>query len=152
MATQRSIPLAFHTDNPAALKRELEEMASVLAPYFSALSGAQHTSVVQKRFSNRPINSTTAAFGEVCRISLVEGQVLKIALPPPDPRNAGLLIGIRRKTAEGQVFLSSPGCTVNGLDIAKLTSAPSFVLIEFDGEDYYTTPGGTAIGFSAGGL
>jgi len=152
MATQQDIPLAWHPEDPQQLKRELEGMSATLRPYFTALTGRQFSSVVQKRFVNRPINDPVAAFGEVSRVSLVEGQILKIALPRPDPRNAGLLIGVRRKTAGGNVFLSAPGCTVNGLDIARLTSAPSFVLIEFDGEDYYTTPGGTAIGFSAGGL
>jgi hypothetical protein len=152
MATQRAIPFAFHPENPEMLKRELEELSATLAPYFSALSGSQHAAIVQKRFVNRPVNSTTAAFGEVTRISLVEGQVLKISLPRRDMRNAGLLIGIARATAPGNVFLSSPGCLVNGLDIARLTNAPSFVLVEFDGENYYTSPGGTAIGFSAGGL
>lgn len=151
-STQQDIPLAFHPDNPAELKRELERMAATLRPYFSALTGRQSSSVVQKRFVNRPINSPVAAFGEVSRVSLVEGQILKISLPPPDIRNAGLLIGFRRSSSTGNVFLSSPGCTVNGLDIARLTNAICFVLVEFDGENYYTTPGGTALGFAAGGL
>lgn len=146
------IPLSFRTDDPRLLREDLSSMASTLRPYFSALTGGQSAAVVQKRFQNLAINSTKASFGFVCRISLVDGQVLKIALPPPDPANAGLLIGFSRKTSGGHVFLSSPGCTVNGLTIARLTSAPSFVLCEFDGEDYLTTPGGTAIGFSAGGL
>lgn len=152
MRLYSEIPLAFHTEDPIRLKQELESQAATLRPYFSAQTGRQSIAVVQKRFVNRPLNDTKAAFGEVCRVSLVDGQVLKIALPPPDPANAGLLIGIRRKTAAGQVFLSSPGCTVNGLTIVRLTNAACFVLIEFDGEDYYTAPGGTAIGFSAGGL
>lgn len=152
MATQQDIPLSFRTDDPRMLREDLERMASTLRPYFSAMTGRQSASVVQKRFVNLEINATKASFGFVCRVSLIDGQVLKIALPPPDPANAGLLIGIVRKTSGGQAFLSAPGCAVNGLAIARLTNAPSFVLCEFDGEDYYTTPGGTAIGFSAGGL
>lgn len=152
MSTQQDIPLSFRTDDPRMLREDLERQAAILRPYFSVLSGRQSAAIVQKRFVNRPVNDTKAAFGEVCRVALVDGQVLKIEFPPPDPRNAGLLIGIRRKTATGQVFLAAPECTVNGLDIARLTSAPSFVLIEFDGEDYYTSPGGTVLGFSAGGL
>ncbi len=152
MATQQDIPLAFHPENPEMFKREIETMAAILRPYFSALTGRQSATVVQKRFVNRPINDDVAAFGEVSRFSLVDGQVVKLKLPPPDVRNAGLLIGIRRATAAGHVYMSSPGCTVNGETIARLTSAPSFVIVEFDGENYYTTPGGTAIGFSAGGL
>lgn len=152
MRPQNEIPASFRTDDPKMLREDLDRMATTLRPYFSSLSGRQSASIVQKRFVNRPINDTKAVFGEVCRPSLVEGQVLKITLPPPDPANAGLLIGIRRKTSTGQVYLSAPGCLVNGMTIARLTSAPSFVLIEFDGEDYYTTPGGTVVGFSAGGL
>lgn len=152
MATQQGIPLAFHPEDPEQLKRELELLASTLAPYFSALTGRQNAAVVQKRFVNRPMNDPVAAFGEVTRISLIDGQVLKVSLPPPNPANAGLLIGFSRETGTGHVYLSSPGCTVNGLTIARLTSAPSFVLVEFNGSNYVTSPGGTAIGFSAGGL
>lgn len=152
MAAQQDIPLEYHPEDAKQLKRELERLASVLAPYFSALTGRQSAAVVQKRFVNRPLNSDVAVFGEVSRFSLVDGQVVKLRLPPPNPANAGLLIGIRRATETGHVYLSSPGATVNGFDIARLTSAPSFVLVEFDGENYYTTPGGTAAGFSLGGL
>ena len=152
MRTQQEIPASFRTGDPKMLQEDLERMASTLRPYFSALSGRQSASVVQKRFVNRPLNDTKAAFGEVCRVSLVEGQVLKIALPPPDPANAGLLIGIRRKTSAGNVFLSSPGCLIGGFDIAKLTNGVCFVLVEFDGEDYYPSPGGVAPGFSLGGV
>jgi hypothetical protein len=152
MATQQDIPLAYHPENPEQLKRELERLASTLRPYLSVLTGRQNTTVVQKRFVNRPINNDVAVFGEVSRFSLVDDQVVKLKLPAPDPANAGLLIGIRRATADGNVYMSSPGATINGLSIARLTSAPSFVLVEFDGENYYTTPGGTAAGFSMGGV
>ena len=152
MATQQDIPLSFDTSDPVKLRQDLERMAATLRPYFGALTGRQSAAVVQKRLVNRPVNDPVAVFGEVCRVALVEGQILKIALPRPDPANAGLLIGIRRSTQTGNVFLSSPNCTINGLDIARLTNAISFTLIEFDGENYYSTPGSTAIGFSAGGL
>lgn len=152
MRSVAEIPLSFRTEDPKMLREDLERQATILRPYFGSLTGAQHTAVVQKRFLNRPINDAKAVFGEVCRVSLVEGQVLKIALPPPDPKNAGLLIGVRRKTSAGQAFLSAPGCLVSGFSVGKLTSAVCFVLIEFDGEDYYASPGGIAPGFSLGGL
>lgn len=151
MAAQQDIPLAYHPEDPEQLKRELERLASTLAPYFSALTGRQSAAVVQKRFVNRPLNSDVAVFGEVSRFSLAEGQVIRLKLPPPSPANAGLLIGIRRASSSGHIYMSSPGCKVNNETTARLTSAPSFVLVEFDGENYYTTPGGTAFGFSLGG-
>jgi hypothetical protein len=153
MRTDAEIPLSFPTDDPVRLRESLERMSATLRPYFSALTGKQNTAVVQKRFVNRPLNDTKAAFGEVCRFSLVEGQIIKVSLPPPDPANAGLLIGVRRKTSFGQVFFSSPGCLIGGFTIGRLTSAAgSFTLIEFDGEDYYASPGGIAMGFALGGL
>ena len=142
MATQQDIPLAFHPENPVELRQELERLAATLRPYFSALTGRQAATVVLKRFVNRPVNDTTAAFGEVSRVALVEGQSLRIALPRPDPQNAGLLIGVRRSTTTGNVFLSAPGCTINGLTVGRLINEPSLVLVEFDGENYYATPGG----------
>lgn len=150
--SQAEIPLSFRTHDPKMLREDLERQAATLRPYFGSLTGKQSTAVVQKRFTFRPVNDTKAVFGEICRVSLVEGQVLKIQLPPPDPANAGLLIGIQRKTSTGNVYLSSPGGLIGGFDIARLTSGVCFGIIEHDGEDYYPAPGLIAPGFSLGGL
>ena len=142
MAAQTSIPLAFHTDDPEALKRELERMASVLTTYFASITGQPHAALVQRRLQKRPINDQAAAFGYITPVSLAKAtDILPVSLPRPDPRNAGLMLAIRRDSALGTVKLSSPGCLVNGFSIAELSSEVAMTPIWFDGENYYAPPG-----------
>lgn len=144
MAAQTDLPTTFHTDDPAMLKRELERMASSLAAYFSGFTGHPHAGVVQRRFTKRKLNDTTAAFWEITPVSLpTDDHELRISLPRPDPRNAGLMAIISRDTPTGLVYLSAPGCNVNGLVLAQLVNDVGFVWVLFDGQNYYTNPGGT---------
>jgi hypothetical protein len=142
MAAQSGIPLTFHTDDPSALKRELERLAASLAAYFGGLTGNQHAAVVQRRLTKRRLNDTTAAFGQITPVSLSKTtDILRISAPPPDPRNAGLLFVVRRDSEIGTIKLSSPGCLVNGFSLVELSSDVGFVWVLFDGENYYTEPG-----------
>jgi hypothetical protein len=142
MAAQTSLPLTFNTDDPAALKRELERMAAALSTYFSGLTGQQHAAVVQRRLTKRPLNDTKAVFGEITPVTLARAtDVLVISLPRPDVRNAGLYCVILRTTTIGTIKLSAPGCLVNGFSVVEVSSDAGFVWVLFDGENYYTEPG-----------
>lgn len=144
MPAQASIPLTFNTEDPRELKRELERMASVLYAYFATLTGQPHAAIVQRRLTERPLNDTTAAFGYVTPVTLPNStDVLRISLPPKDPRNSGLLLAVSRSTTTGRIFLSAPGCLVNGLTIVELGNAIGFYPVWFIGGNYYLPPGCT---------
>lgn len=142
MPAQTSIPLAFHTDDPDRLKSELERLVSVLATYFAGITGKPHAALVQRRLEKRPLNDATAAFGFITPVSLSKStDVLRISLPRPDPRNAGLMLAIRRDSTTGTVKLSAPDCLVNGFEIVDLVGDVAMTPIWFDGENYYGPPG-----------
>lgn len=142
MAAQTDIPLSFTTDDPVVLKRELERLASSLTGYFGGLTGQQHAAVVQRRLTNRRLNDTTAAFGQITPVSLANAAaVLRVSLPRADPRNAGLLLVIRRDTTLGTIYLSAPGCLVNGFAIVEVSAEIAATTLIFDGENYYAPPG-----------
>ena len=142
MAAQTDIPLVYTTDDPEALKRELGRLAAALATYHAGVTGQAHAGVVQRRFTKRPINDPKAAFWQITPVSLSSADAVhKIALPPPDVRNAGLVLAVLRKTALGTISLSSPGCLINGFTTVELVSAIACTWVTFDGEDYYGPPG-----------
>ena len=142
MPAQTSIPLAFHTDDPDRLKSELERLVSVLTTYFAGITGKPHAALVQRRLQKRPLNDTTAAFGYITPVSLVNStDVLRISLPRPDPRNAGLMLAISRDSTAGTVELSAPNCLVNGFEIAELMGDIAMTPIWFSGANYFAPPG-----------
>lgn len=142
MAAQTSIPLAFTTDDPEALKRELERLAAALTTYFAGITGQPHAALVQRRLQLRPLNDRTAAFGYITPVSLSKStDVLPISLPPPDPKNTGLMLAVRRKSTLGTVKLSSPGCLINGFSSVELSGEVALTPIWFDDGNYYAPPG-----------
>ena len=146
MGAQSSIPLTYDTENPEALKRELERLSSSLTAYFGGLTGSPHAAVVQPRLRALPLNTPKAAFGFITPVALPNtDDVLDIALPRPDPRNGGLSLVVTRSATTGTIHLSAPGCLVNGVALATLVNSIGFYEVLFDGTNYYTAPGGTAV-------
>jgi hypothetical protein len=142
MGAQTDLPSTFHTDDPAMLKRELERVTSSLEAYLGGITGHPHAAVVQRRFTKRPLNDTKAAFWQITPVALVNStDVHRISLPRPDPRNAGLVVAILRKSAAGTINLSAPDATVNGFAMVELSAAVGMYIGWFDGEDYYFPPG-----------
>lgn len=140
----RQIPLTFHPDNPELFKREMDTLASSLQAYFATLTGPQHAATVQRRMQSLPLNSTKAAFGFWTPVSLVnDSDVHTISLPPPDPRNAGLVAAVVRKATPGTIKLSAPDALVNGFEVVELPNAVGRYELLFDGENYYADGGAT---------
>ena len=142
MSARQGFPLSFTVDDPVRLKSDLDRLGAFLATYFSSLTGPVEQAQVQRRLQKLPLNSARAAFGFITPVSLSNAtDVLRIALPRPDVRNAGLLLAISRSRTEGTIKLSAPGCTVNGFDFVELVNDIAFTWVMFDGENYLTTPG-----------
>jgi hypothetical protein len=146
MAAQSAIPLSFDTEDPEALKRDLERLSSGLSAYLGGITGQPHAAVVQPRLRSLPLNSTKAAFGFITPVALPNtDDVLNISLPRPEARNGGLSCIVARSTTTGTIHLSAPGSLVNGVSIATLVNSIGFYELLFDGQNYYTAPGGTAV-------
>lgn len=142
MSARQGFPLSFTTDDPARLRTELVQLATFLQAYFASLTGPIQQVQVAPRLRKLSLNSTRAAFGFITPVTLVNStDVLNIALPPPDPRNAGLILYISRSTAAGTINLASPGCTVNGFDSVELAASVAATPILFDGANYLAPPG-----------
>ncbi len=144
MAAQVSIPLSLPRD-PEAQRRELERMTAALSTYFAGFTGQPHAGTVARRYKKRPLNDTKAAFWEITPVALPNStDELVIALPPPDPRNAGLKLIVARQTTTGTIVLSAAGCLINGQKTVEVVNELGFVEGLFDGENYLTPPGTTS--------
>lgn len=142
MAAQNGIPLTWNVENPVQLKRDLDRLSSVLAAYHATLTGQPHAAQVQARLQMLPLNTPKASFGFITPVSLAKTtDVLNIALPRPDPRNAGLIFAIRRSSTVGTIILSAAGCLANGFTDVELSSEIACTVGLFDGENYYFPPG-----------
>lgn len=142
MSARQGFPVSFAVDDPVRLKNDLDRLGSWLTAYTASLTGPAQQTQVAPRLQKLGLNSTRAAFGFITPVSLVKStDKLAIALPQPDPRNAGLILYISRTSTAGTVTLSSPRCTVNGFGSVELSNEIAATPIMFDGENYLAPPG-----------
>lgn len=142
MSARQGFPLSFTVDNPVRLKTDLDRLVTWLAAYAASLTGPIQQVQVAPRLRKLPLNSTRASFGFITPVNLSNAaDVLPIALPRPDPQNAGLIAYVSRSTTTGTIALSSPGCLVNGFDSVELSNEIAATPFLFDGENYLAPPG-----------
>lgn len=142
MNAQARIPLTFNVADPKRLRTDLERQSSTLEAYHATLTGPQQNAVLVRKPVKRRLNDTTAAFGEFTPIGLVnDTDVIRVSLPRPDPRNAGLTAYIVRRATPGTINVTSPGATINGFVMVEVAAAVGQYEFFFDGENYFTPPG-----------
>lgn len=142
MSARQGFPISFTVNDPVRLKTDLDRLGSWLSAYTASLTGPPQQTQVAPRLQKLSLNSQRAAFGFITPVTLVKStDVLPIALPPPDPRNAGLVLYISRTSTAGTITLAAPRCKVNGFDSVELSNEIAATPIMFDGENYLAPPG-----------
>lgn len=142
MSSRQGFPLSFTVDDPVRLKTDLDRLVTFLQAYFASLTGPAQQVQVAPRLRKLGLNAERAAFGFITPVNLPKStDALSIALPPPDPRNAGLIAYVSRSTTTGTIKLSSPGCLVNGFTSVELSNEIAATPVLFDGENYLAPPG-----------
>ena len=136
------IPLSFPSVTDPDLKRDLERLAG-------GVVGIQRQNA--RDFSpnlatSRPaVADGAASFGQVTRIGVLsDTDRINVALPRPDPRNAGKQLGVQRANSLGCVYLTAPGALVNGRSRLMLLGSKLLTTVTFDGENYYADNDGSA--------
>lgn len=140
MPSAIDIPQRFTTEDPARLKSELERMAQALD-----LFTRQGLELYAPRYTALPsINPTALVVGRVARVNLIDGDLLRLQMPPPDRKNFGKKCAILRETTTGNVLIFGGPALVGGADRYQLANDIHFVEFLLDDGDWYPSRAGGA--------
>lgn len=142
MPSRIDIPLSINTNSPPALKSDLDRLVNEIDRWTRNLPNEY---VERDRSASRG-TITAVGFGVVNRLGPLDGEILNVQLPRPDPKNGGRRLVVVRATTTGMAVLRAVGCTINGAAYFGLRSHVHFVDVLFDGENYFTDDPG-AVGW-----
>lgn len=138
MPSAIDIPQRFTTDDPAQLKRELERMAQALD-----LFTRQGFEIYAPRYTALPtLNPTALVVGRVARVNLVDGDLLRMQMPPANRKDFGKKCAILRETTTGNCLLFGGAALVGGADRYQLANDIHFVEFLLDDGDWYPSRAG----------
>jgi hypothetical protein len=141
MPAQVFIPNRFATDKPEALRTELERFAQSMDSY---TRGAPE--LFAPRLTAFPaVNPTMLVLGQVVRVSLADGESLRLQLPPPDRKNFGKKCTLLRKTTTGLVRIFGGSALVGGQSVYQMANDIHFVEFLLDDGDYYPSRAGAGV-------
>jgi hypothetical protein len=123
MPSKRDIPQRFTTENPVALKSELERLAQALDIYTRQLDG------LVKQTPTKDIDSSRSlAYGRAVRVpGRLTGTYLELTLPPPAREDIGKRCAVLRSGLDGTITVVGVGALVGGYSTYTMTNDAHFV-------------------------
>jgi hypothetical protein len=141
MPAQVFIPNRFPTESPAALRTELERFAQSMDSY---TRGAPE--LFAPRLAAFPaVNSTKLVLGQIVRVSLADGESLRLQLPPPERKNFGKKCTLLRTATTGLVQVFGGSALVGGQSVYQMANDIHFVEFLLDDGNYYPSRAGAGI-------
>jgi hypothetical protein len=141
MPAQVFIPQRFPTERPEALRTELERFARSMDSY---TRGATET--FAPRLTAFPtVNTTKLILGQVVRVSLADGESLRLQLPPPARENFGKKCTLLRTATTGLIQVFGGEALVGGVAIYQMANDIHFVEFLLDDGAYYPSRAGAGI-------
>lgn len=141
MPAQVFIPSRFATDKPEALRMDLERFAQSMDTY---------TRGAPEQFAPRltafpAVNSTKLILGQVVRVSLADGESLRLQLPAPERKNFGKKCVLLRTTTAGLVRVFGGEALVGGVSVYQMANDIHFVEFLLDDGAYYPSRAGAGV-------
>lgn len=134
------IPRRFSTDKPEQLRMELERLAQSLDVYTR-----QGLEMFAPRYTAIPsVNPTALVIGSVGRINLIDGDALRVQMPPPERKHFGKRCAVLRETTTGTVTLFGGSALIAGADRYQMASDIHWVEFLLDDGDWYPSRAGGA--------
>jgi hypothetical protein len=141
MPAQVFIPQRFTTDKPDALRAELERFARSMDGY---TRGALET-FAPRLVAFPAVNPRMLVLGQVARVSLADGESLRLQLPPPARENFGKKCTLLRKTTTGLIHVFGGEALVGGAAVYQMANDIHFVEFLLDDGDYYPSRAGAGV-------
>lgn len=128
------IPLCVG-QTPAEIKRDVEALCRGIMNWSRLFDG-----LYRPRPTVSPIYNadTFAAYGVITRVRALEGQTIKVSLPPARAADGGRVSLIQRLGTAGAIFIIPIGATLNERASGLMLSTPGIVAVHFDGQNHYT--------------
>lgn len=141
MPSAIDIPRSFSTEKPEQLRGELERLAQSLDVYTR-----QGLEMFAPRYTAIPaVNPTALVIGQIARVNLIDGDLLRVQMPPPDRKHFGKKCAVLRETTTGNVLLFGGRALVGGADRYQLANDIHFVEFLLDDGDWYPSRAGGAL-------
>lgn len=124
MPSSLDLPRKFTTEDPVALKRELERMTQSLDRYLRDLQIVNQTVPLVTK-----LNPDALTFGQISPVVARDGQTVVVQLPRPSPENLGRRCALARATKDGEILVVAVDCLVAGSAVYRV--ANDIQLVEF---------------------
>lgn len=141
MPSVLDLPRRFSVDKPEQLRTELERLAQSLDVYTR-----QGLELFAPRYTALPsLNPTALVIGRVARVNLVDGDYLRVQMPPPDRENFGKRCAVLRETLAGNVLIFGGPALIAGASRYQMTNDIHYVEFLLDNGNWYPSRAGGAI-------